>query len=289
MGQAQPVTHAASTMVSRVTVRAGAPAADFTTMSRSFARNAQHRNGAADPGLTSPRSFRTATFLRYGALAFMRLGGPSVAADEGEGAGPRGGLATAFRVADAQRVRPGMTEGGLRSVFIAERPMLLRLLKARLGDPAEAEDALQDMWIKLETTETGPVSQPAAYLYRMAQNVALDRRRASARRSSRDSDWLESQSTAEELPDAEHILIVRERLARVQKTLAEMPERASMAFRLFRFEGLRQREIAERMNISQSAVEKLLNRALRQLVEIDNPKGGENGGGRRLSDQEDFQ
>lgn len=43
-----------------------------------------------------------------------------------------------------------MTEAGLKAVFLAERPMLLRLLAARLGNPADAEDALQDIWLKLD-------------------------------------------------------------------------------------------------------------------------------------------
>ncbi|MEO9131589.1 MAG: RNA polymerase sigma factor, partial [Sphingomonas sp.] len=43
-----------------------------------------------------------------------------------------------------------MTESGLKAVFLEERPMLMRLLIARLGSREEAEDALQDMWVKLD-------------------------------------------------------------------------------------------------------------------------------------------
>mgnify|MGYP003865555027 CR=1 FL=1 len=74
-----------------------------------------------------------------------------------------------------------MTEAGLKAVFLAERPMLLRLLAARLGNPADAEDALQDIWLKLDQHGVPPVAQPAAYLYRMATNLAADRRIAAAR------------------------------------------------------------------------------------------------------------
>ncbi|MDB5685506.1 MAG: hypothetical protein JWR77_95, partial [Rhizorhabdus sp.] len=34
--------------------------------------------------------------------------------------------------------------------------MLLRLLAARLGGMDDAEDALQDLWLRLETGATGP-------------------------------------------------------------------------------------------------------------------------------------
>ena len=38
-----------------------------------------------------------------------------------------------------------MPDEGLKAVFLAQRPMLLRLLVARLGSREDAEDALQDM------------------------------------------------------------------------------------------------------------------------------------------------
>ena len=75
-----------------------------------------------------------------------------------------------------------MTLGGLRAVFLAERAMLLRLLVARLGSVEEAEDALQDLWLKLETVTGGPIAEPLGYICRMANNIAVDRRRRAARR-----------------------------------------------------------------------------------------------------------
>jgi DNA-directed RNA polymerase specialized sigma24 family protein len=72
---------------------------------------------------------------------------------------------------------------GLKAVFLSERPMLLRLLTARLRDREVAEDVLQDLWVRLESAASGPVADPAAYLFRMANNLAFDRRRSEARRS----------------------------------------------------------------------------------------------------------
>ncbi|MEG3151522.1 sigma-70 family RNA polymerase sigma factor [Sphingomonas sp. ZT3P38] len=154
-----------------------------------------------------------------------------------------------------------MSEGGLRAVFLADRAMFLRLLVARLGNVDEAEDALQDLWLKLEGVTGGPIADPTAYLYRMANNIAVDRRRRAVRRSDRDTGWMETRPTAEEHPDAERAMIARERLARVEATLAKLPERVATAFRLYRFEELSQKAIAERMGISVSGVEKLLHRA----------------------------
>lgn len=166
-------------------------------------------------------------------------------------------------------------ESGLKAVFLAERPMLARLLAARLGGTADAEDALQDMWLKLDQIVDRPVADPAAYLFRMAANLAADRRLSSARRGARDSGWMEAQSDADDIPDMERVLIARERLRQVQAALATLPERTQRAFRMFRLEGRPQREIAHELGISVSGVEKLLQRAYRQIHD----SGGADGAG----------
>ena len=70
---------------------------------------------------------------------------------------------------------------GLQDVFVAHRPALVRFLRAR-GAGEEAEDLVQDLWLKLCAGPTGPVDDALAYLYRMADNLMIDRYRARARR-----------------------------------------------------------------------------------------------------------
>lgn len=174
---------------------------------------------------------------------------------------------------------------GLRAIFMADRPQLLRLMAARLGAD-EAEDALQDLWLKLESGTAGPVADPSAYLYRMANNLALDRRRAAQRRLARDSGWAGVQPAAHELPDTERALLSRERLRQVEAALETLPERTRFAFRLYRFEELPQKDVAEKMGISVSAVEKLLHRAYRHIHDFGR-RGADLAERRRLNDVED--
>ncbi|GGB19136.1 RNA polymerase sigma subunit ECF family protein [Sphingomonas metalli] len=158
-----------------------------------------------------------------------------------------------------------MADEGLKAVFLAQRPMLMRLLVARLGRADEAEDALQDMWLRLDSLADRPVAQPAAFLYRVAANLATDRRIAAQRRAGRDTAWLDLQPDADELPSIERALVARDEWRTIETILAAMPERMAEALRLFRLEGCPQRQIAERMGISLSGVEKLLQRAYRQI------------------------
>jgi RNA polymerase sigma factor (sigma-70 family) len=166
---------------------------------------------------------------------------------------------------DAAQAFQSVTETGLKAVFLAERAMLLRLLVARLGNRADAEDALQDIWIKLDQPGVQPVAQPAAYLYRMAANLAADRRIAATRAGARDTAWLDVQPDAQEQPSIERTLLAREQLARLEAALAQMPERMSQALRLYRIENMPQKQIAQRLGMTVSGVEKLLRRAVKEI------------------------
>ncbi|MBO0750421.1 MAG: hypothetical protein J2O44_08340, partial [Porphyrobacter sp.] len=86
---------------------------------------------------------------------------------------------------------PGIVDGGLAALLEAQRTELLRFLAARCGDAAEAEDLLQELWLKAATAASGPVANGRAYLFRMANNLVLDRARARRRAMRRDRAWLE--------------------------------------------------------------------------------------------------
>lgn len=145
--------------------------------------------------------------------------------------------------------------------------MILRMLAARLGNAEDAEDAAQELWLKLADVPADTIANPIAYLFRMAANLASDRRRSAMSGTARDMAWLELQPGAAELPNAERVLLAREHLKNVDAILMVMPERMRTAFRMFRIEGHSQKAIAEVIGISVSGVEKLLQRAYRQLYD----------------------
>lgn len=57
---------------------------------------------------------------------------------------------------------------GLKAGFVDERAALRRFLTTRTGREADADDVLQDMWMRLALGLSGPVGNPRAYLFRMA-------------------------------------------------------------------------------------------------------------------------
>lgn len=160
---------------------------------------------------------------------------------------------------------------GLRAVLLANRAALLKFLLARRVPPDEAEDLLQELYVKLESQPIGPVAHPQAYLYRMADNLLLDRRYSATRRAGREEAWVMAQSGTnlgtDDRPSAEQALLARERLAIVATALGELPERTLLVFRMFRIDEVPQKAIAAQLGISVSAVEKHLQKAYRAVVE----------------------
>lgn len=160
--------------------------------------------------------------------------------------------------------------GGLLAVYDAHRAALRRFLAARCGDPAEAEDLMQELWLAARAGASGPVGNARAYLFRMANNLVLARRRAALRGAARDRAWItlrhgEVAEPADDAPAADAALIAREEAAALASAIANLPAAAGRAFRLHKFDGLSHEQVAQQLGISRSGVEKHIALAMAHL------------------------
>ena len=167
---------------------------------------------------------------------------------------------------------PGaMSTGGLLAVFATLRPSLARFLAARGAQGADIEDLLQDLYVKLGEAPIGPVAEPRAYIYRTANNLMLDRRRAVLRRTAREEAWTDTGGSVardvDPAPSPEQRLLARELLSAVSVALAALPERTRDTFLRYRVRGEQQKAIAADLSGSVSAVEKHLQRAYRAVMD----------------------
>jgi RNA polymerase sigma-70 factor (ECF subfamily) len=162
----------------------------------------------------------------------------------------------------------------LLAAYLARRDDLVRFFALRLKSEAAAEDLVQDIYLRAAAVPRDlEVRNAAAYLYRLGSNLMLDRIRGARRTAARDYAWreshrtiVESEEVAEE-PSAEAAIAARQRLAAVVAVLGELPEQTQKVFRLHKFEGLSHAEVAERLGISRSGVEKHVMAVLRRLAE----------------------
>ncbi|MCC8394162.1 sigma-70 family RNA polymerase sigma factor [Paraburkholderia sp. MMS20-SJTR3] len=103
-----------------------------------------------------------------------------------------------------------MTEQGIdkASSFEAARARLLALAYRMLGSRAEAEDVVQDVWLKWHLAQTQAVQTPAAWLTTLTTRTAIDRlRHAQRERSSQASGWLPEPWLDQVAPSAEELAL----------------------------------------------------------------------------------
>jgi len=151
----------------------------------------------------------------------------------------------------------------LSRMLIAERSSLVRRLARIVGSEPVAEDVAQSLYLRVQRIEDDPpIGNKRSFLFRLASNLAVDHIRAErshAKLQAEAQAFLWSESAA---PDSEQIATARVELARVLKAAAMLPEPTRTIFRLHRFEGLRQSEVAGRCGVSVTTVEKHVRRAL---------------------------
>ncbi len=65
-----------------------------------------------------------------------------------------------------------------QQVFLEYRRLLFSVAYRVLGTAADAEDAVQDAWLKWSAADRSKVADPKAYLTRIVSNLALERLRS---------------------------------------------------------------------------------------------------------------
>ena len=162
---------------------------------------------------------------------------------------------------------PNRVQTELETLFESHHDRVFRTAHRITGSPADAEDVLQTVFLRLvKGQETYDLSEnPEAYLSRAAINASLDLMRVRTRTKSVDLDdvageFLESkfQSPEAEHADRELQKLIREAVARLGKTAGEM-------FVLRYYEGYNNQEIAKMLDTSQMVVGVVLHRARTRL------------------------
>jgi RNA polymerase sigma factor (sigma-70 family) len=168
----------------------------------------------------------------------------------------------------------------LLETYFEKRVLLVRYFTRLTADSAMAEDIVQDLYVRLSgMTYESQIGDPTAFLFRMAHNIHLNQLRALRNSRGRDAAWQElsghrvGDETADDGPSAEDQAHGRQLMQRLTAALSELPEKTQAIFRLHRFDGLSQTEVATRMEMSLSSIEKHLATALRHLTARLRPPG----------------
>jgi RNA polymerase sigma-70 factor (ECF subfamily) len=138
----------------------------------------------------------------------------------------------------------------------------------RVSDRSEIDDMVQQVFERLlKRGGVAGLERLDGYVFQTASSVLADTLR---HRRSHHADRHEvfDESTHGDVDfSPEYVLLKREGLARATAILLELPERTRVIFVLRRLEGMKYLDIAARLGISVSAVEKHMERAATRLAE----------------------
>jgi RNA polymerase sigma factor (sigma-70 family) len=149
------------------------------------------------------------------------------------------------------------------AAFLENHAFLERFLARFFSDRQDIEDVAQEAYLRAYVAEQQKeIEQPKAYLFRIAKNLALTKL---TKKSKKITDYLEESGASVVIEcgaAADSEVEAQESLGLYCEAIAALPEKCRQVFLLRKVHGLAHKEIAERMSLSVSSVEKYLLRGV---------------------------
>jgi RNA polymerase sigma factor (sigma-70 family) len=148
--------------------------------------------------------------------------------------------------------------------FLQHQAAIKRVL-GRYVSLEDRNDLLQEAFLKAYAAEmTTPIHDAKAFLFCVARNLALSE---VTKKSRSETDYIEDLSGSQVFEDdrsgsVEALIDGRRKLFVLSQALARLPQECQRVFLMRKVEGLRIKQIATRLNVSVSTVEKRLAKAL---------------------------
>jgi RNA polymerase sigma-70 factor (ECF subfamily) len=157
-----------------------------------------------------------------------------------------------------------------RSVYNEYYEMLLYLSLQYLSDKEDAREAVQDAFVKLwenrsTLKETASIRN---FLYTIVKNNCLNvlKKQEVIFQTQEELKWMEMHYQYEAMTRLDFSDIEFEELQqKVNEAIGKLPDHCRKVFQLSRFEQLKNREIAQQLNITEKTVEAHMTKALKLL------------------------
>ncbi|WP_073755626.1 RNA polymerase sigma-70 factor [Streptomyces sp. CB03234] len=166
----------------------------------------------------------------------------------------------------------GTDAADVTGVFEEHRPVMTGVAYRMLGRVADAEDVVQEAWLRWSAAERSDIREPRAYLVRVTTRLAIDRlRQAQARREAYVGPWLPEPVVTDfgpTVPDtAERAVLADSVSFAVLVVLESLSPLERAVFVLREAFGFPYAEIAATLDRSEAAVRQLAGRARRHVDE----------------------
>lgn len=140
---------------------------------------------------------------------------------------------------------------------------------------ADTDDLIQEAYARLWLSDFAHIGNPRSYFYATVRNLMLEHARRARIVPMERLGEIEALRIPSEEPGPERQVTARQELERLLAIVEALPEQCQRAFRLQKFHGMSQREIAHEMGIAEKTVEKHLATALIKVLRATRRQEGD--------------
>lgn len=157
----------------------------------------------------------------------------------------------------------GISKAAFEDIFKSHFKALHAYACTILREDSQAEEIVQQVFFKLweKRIEININQSLQAYLYRSVHNYCLNHLKHLKVRKNHQAHALYTSSEAD--PSASKQIVAKELEAKIAEALTQLPEQCRTIFQMSRFEDLKYREIAEKMQLSIKTIENQMGKALK--------------------------
>ncbi|WKJ90295.1 RNA polymerase sigma factor [Methylomonas montana] len=163
---------------------------------------------------------------------------------------------------------PRMTTTGkhhLLTAFLSHQHELLQFLTYKVSCAETAADLIQETYLRVARHPgDGEIVNLRAFVFRIADNLALDHLRSMTRRDKRDGGSLSEEIVCQQA-EPDRILAGQQQMELFENFIYALPPQCRTVFLLCRVDGKSYSEIAAELNISPRTVESHMHKALKLL------------------------
>lgn len=151
------------------------------------------------------------------------------------------------------------------TLFLRYQSEIRQFLARKVGCSDSAADLTQETYLRVAGyAGANEISNQRAFVFRVADNLALDHLRSRARQERRDGGLVDEDIPCHQ-PQPDSALEGQQQMELFEKLIYELPPQCRTVFLLCRVEGKRYSEIAADLGISARTVESHMHKALQLL------------------------
>lgn len=181
---------------------------------------------------------------------------------------------------DLKQIQNGIAVGDemmLAELYKLFHKRLLHFSRAITRSDEIAEEVVDDVFVKLwsRRSKISEIENITVYLYVAVKNQSLNSLSRKAKELITESFNFLDIEIEEAVGNPDELMITREMMERMQKTVDELPPRCKMIFKLVREDGLKYKEVSQILNISVNTIDVQMAIAVKRIcasLQLEKPQ-----------------